>query len=187
MSNTVSPVDKLHEYLADAEANASKMQIGDIAWLIANFPEGYGPRNISLDAYPRITARIAEFQPMESEGRAVLQLSQFRNDDNHVGAVADMIIRIWGDNPSFRPVPKPVPAPPKERSVFNLKRSDLVVMLEQYLECGDADAAVLKAEIGDRYKTCSGPEFATLFSRHVGMRIRFAGQFEGEDDFEQVD
>lgn len=86
--------ERLKQVLKDADTNGSGMDVDQIAWLIGSFPGYNGERLKALcEGCPRIEKLLPEINAQPSEAQALLRISNYMNNEDTVGNVADLIRR----------------------------------------------------------------------------------------------
>jgi hypothetical protein len=87
------PFQLLQETLEEAEKNAGNFELDQIAWIIGNFPDNELNKPLLAENKPRLAALLEEMSPT-SRTEALLTASSYRNREDLVGRVADLIIRV---------------------------------------------------------------------------------------------
>lgn len=86
---------RLIDALKEADTNGSNMDVDQIAWLIGSFPGHTGERLKSLcEDCPRIKKLLPEMTAERSDTLALLRVSNYMNDEDTVGNIADLIRRV---------------------------------------------------------------------------------------------
>ena len=87
--------ERLKQALKDADTNGSNMDVDQIAWLIGSFPGYSGERLKALcEGCPRIEKLRPEMTAKPSDAQALLLVSNYMNNEDTVGGVADLIRRF---------------------------------------------------------------------------------------------